>query len=712
MATLQKIRNRAGLLVAVVIGLALLAFILGDLLSSGQSMLSKKQLQVAEIAGESIDYQEYNARVEELSEFYRVNYQLASLDQDMVENVREEVWRQTQREFILGRNMEKLGLRVSVDELKTMLLGSSDETGTSSVLTEEPHPIITRMFTNPETGEFNRFQMMNYFNAISQDVYKDERKRWVFLENQIVDERLTQKYFTMVTKGMQASSLDVQSYALESGTSIDFQFIYLPFTNISDDKVSVKDADLKKYYEDNRKEYKQTDGRSLEYVVFTITPSEKDDQTARDYIDQSRIAFTRSDNPTLFVNTNSDVPYNDKPRAVTELPEAYRDSIFRASPGYVTGTYYENNAYKMARLIEFVNVPDSVRARHILISLSVQRDDTRAKEIADSIKSLISGGRDFASLAKEFSSDQSNREIGGDLGWFSEGTMVKPFADACFYGNKGDLTVVKTNFGYHIIRIDDQSQRVKKARIAELIRSVDPSDETYQTIYAQAVSFRAAANDLEAFRNQCVQKNINPRFASDLAREAKELPGLENSREIIRWSFENKKDEVSQIFDLSDRYVIAAISGQTTEGFAPFEEVKTQLEVAVLKQKKLEALAADLKGKLATAKTIDELALAVNAEVKEALKVRFSNPYVMEVGNEPSVVATAMEAEINTLTSPVIGQNGVFVLNVTAKDVPSTPDLVSAGFRLKYGIESRVSYEGYEALRKKANIVDNRLRFY
>ena len=186
------------------------------------------------------------------------------------------------------------------------------------------------------------------------------------------------------------------------------------------------------------------------------------------YVEQKRDAFARADNPINFVNSNSDLPYADVYYAKNDLPEAYQDSIFNAQPGYIAGPYFENNSYKLTRLIGFKAVPDSVRARHILISLSVQRDDARAKTIADSLKNQIQNGASFTALAAEFSADQSNSAIGGDLGWFSANQMVKAFNDYCFENNKGDLGVVKTNFGYHIIRIDDQSPKVKKAQLAIL----------------------------------------------------------------------------------------------------------------------------------------------------------------------------------------------------------------------------------------------------
>lgn len=712
MATLQNIRNRAGVLVAVIIGLALFAFILGDFLNSGPSVFSRNQYEVAEIDGESINYMDYNAEIEQLVEFYKANYQLNSLDQETLESIREEVWRSTLQEKILGSSFKDLGIKVGVEELKTMLLGDSLSTGTSSIIMDEPHPMVRRMFTNPETGQFNRFQMMNYFNAISNDMYKSERQRWIYIENQIVDERMSQKYFTMVQKGIQPNSLDINNFAFESGSAVTFDFVSRSFNEIPDEEISISEADLKAYYDEHLNEYRQNDSRSIEYVVFKIEPSVEDDREARDFINSSKTPFVRSENPISFVNSNSDMPFRDATFGEEELPEAWSDSIMTKGSGYVAGPYMEQNTYKLARVMEYVMVPDSVRARHILISLSVQRDDQRAEQIADSLMNLIQNGADFATLARDFSSDQSNSQIGGDLGWFTEGTMVTPFNDFCFEGETGDLDVVKTNFGYHVIRIENQSAERRKVKLAIVEREVVPSDATYQKIYSDAVGFRSEGTDLEKFRNLYTEKGLTPRFATEFPKDSKELPGLENSREIIRWAYENEEGSISQIFDLSNQYIVAALTNAKEKGFADFESVRSEIEVNVSKQKKLEALRVKMQEEITGLSDIESVASKMGLEVTRAEKVRLSNPFVNTAGLEPGLTAKAHELEVGTLSAPVKGQNGVFVLQVVEKDVPEEPDLAGAEFRLKYTMESRVAYQGYEALKEAANIVDNRIRFY
>ncbi|MCB8995003.1 MAG: peptidylprolyl isomerase [Bacteroidales bacterium] len=712
MATLQKIRNKGGVLVAVIIGLALLAFILGDMLNHGPSIFSRKRLEVAEIDGNSINIMDYNRKIDELSEFYKRSYNIQSLDNQTLENIKDETWKSTLRDIILGKSYKSLGIDVSNDELITMLQGDSINSNGVNVVMDEPHPIIKSWFTNPETGEFNRFQMVNYFNAISNPAYADEQKRWIYLENQIVDERMSQKYFTLIQKGIQPSLLDAKYYAQESASTIDFNYVYESFTTVSDDKVSVSDAEVEKYYDKHKNEYKQIDGRSIEYVVFELLPSQKDDDNARTYVSESKTPFQRAESAITFVNSVSDKPYVDKFYSKSDLSPVIADSIFNAAPGFVAGPYFENGSYKLSRLIEFDNVPDSVRARHILISLSVQRDETRAKEIADSLKNLIVNGADFNTLARDFSADDNNKNIGGDLGWFTADRMVKPFSDACFTGKTGDLDVVKTKFGYHVIKIEAQSPRVKKAKVATLEREVLSSDETNQEIYSKAVDFTAKSTDLDKFRASYEAEKITPRFATDFGPNELALPGLESSREIIRWAYENEKGSVSHIFDLGDRYVVAALTDVKKKGFAPLESVKSEIETAIKKEKKMEILSSDIKSKLASATTIDQAASNLGLEVNEATKVRFTNPYVNPVGLEPVVVSEAFTMSQGQLSAPIIGANGVFVIQIINIDTPAQPDIASAEFRLKYGLRSRVAYEGYEALQDKADIVDERIKFF
>src|SRR5210317_2101329 len=271
MATLQNIRNRAGLLVAIVIGLALFAFILGDMMGSGAPRGGNN---VAEIAGKSIDAQEYMNREKNLREFYEMNAGGQNLDAELERQIQQETWRRLVRETIMESSYTKLGLYVSADELKTMITGDQSMGLNANPSLSEPHPIIRQMFSNPETGQLNRAVMTNYFNALDNPQFAQEKKRWLFIENEIVSEKMNEKYFNLVRKGFQPSSLDLKDYAAESSKSADFAYISMPYSEISDEEITFTETDLKNYYKTNKEKYKQQASRTFQYVVFEVVPSE------------------------------------------------------------------------------------------------------------------------------------------------------------------------------------------------------------------------------------------------------------------------------------------------------------------------------------------------------------------------------------------------------------------------------------------------------
>lgn len=511
MATLQKIRNRAGLLVAVVIGLALFAFILGDLMGSGAPRMGKRS--VAEINGKSIGVDEYLNREKSLREFYQMSSGGQSLDAEMERQIQQETWRRLLRETIMERSYQRLGIHVSTDELKTMVTGDQAMGLSGNPALSEPHPIIRQMFSNPETGMLNRAVMTNYFNALDNPQFAQEKKRWLFIEQEIVDEKMNQKYFNLIRKGFQPSSLDLKDYIAESGKSTDFAFLAKPFSEVADDQISFTESDIKEHYRMNREKYRQEASRTFQYVVFEVTPSESDVEDARMWVDQSRAEFIRisGDEVPRYVNSTSDVPFDARYYTFDELPVSIRDSVFGAPAGQVFGPFREGESFMLVRPHDIQMRPDSVRVRHILLSSEEYGGNrTIIEALADSLLEVIRNGGNFNRIALEYSADESNRTIGGDLGWFQEGMIDTEFNDACFEHRTGDLVTAQTTFGTHIIRIEEQSSPVRKMQVASITRNIYPSDETNQDYYNRAVKFRGKATDLEKFTEQAREFGIDP----------------------------------------------------------------------------------------------------------------------------------------------------------------------------------------------------------
>jgi len=716
MATLQNIRNRAGLLVAVVIALALFAFILGDMMGSGSSSMGKRS--VAEINGKGIGVNDYMNREKALREFYELNAGGQSLDAELERQIQQETWRRLVRETIMERSYEKLGIYVSADELKTMITGDQTMGLNGNPSLSEPHPIIRQMFSNPETGQLNRPVMTNYFNSLDNPQFAQEKVRWLFIENEIIEEKMNQKYFNLVRKGFQPSSLDLKDYMTETGKSTDFAFISRPFTEIADEDINFTDADLKAFLKEHQETYKQDASRTFQYVVFEVEPSEKDVESARYWSSQTMVEYNRTtgDEIPRYVNGTSDEPFDERFYTYEELPELIRDSVFNAGQETIIGPYRDMESYKLARAYDSQMRADSVRVRHILLSLQAYGGNRQIiSELADSLKGVIENGGNFNQIALEYSADESNRAIGGDLGWFKEGMMVSEFNDACFENSKGDLVSAETQFGTHIIRIEEQSTPVKKVQVATVVRNIFASDETNQDYYNRAVKFRGKATDLEKFTEQAREFGLDPRFAPNIAKDQATIPGIDDPLRITKWAYSSEVNSVSNIFSQNDdKYIIAVLTEAREEGYASLESVRAELTLAVKKEKKAEKLVSMLNEQLAGVTDLSQFGVENNEIVGEATQIKFANTYVAGVGLEPYVVGASMYLPLDQISAPLVGESGVFVIAVTnrTEDPIAAGDDDAAKSRLKYTLESRSNFEAYNALVDAAKVEDNRLEIF
>jgi len=706
MATLEKIRNRIGVLAAILIGFSLLAFILGDLLTSGQSIFRQSQMNVGVINGNSIRYEEYNALVEEMSNIYKANMNTQALDETMMENVREQVWQQLLQENILGPENKKLGIAVSSEELYNMVAGPN------------PHPFVRQIFVNPQTRQFDpsfAIQFLKAFNA--GELSEEQAAQWKFYENELYREKLAEKYNTLVAKGMYVTSLQTREGYKEMSRLANVRFIGKRYSEVSDSLIKVTDKDLRAYYNDHKTGFQQDASFDLEYVSFDIVPSEADFAAAQKWINDIREDFSAADDPAGFVNANSDESYVDRYFKKEELTPPIDSFAFAAKPGTTFGPFFTDNSFRLVRLIETGLVPDSVRARHILVQPAAQTTEAmnRAKKLADSLEQVIRKGADFTALAMRFSADEGSKTKGGDLGWFTEGRMIKPFSDAAFSMQKNEVKVVETQYGYHVLQVTDVGPKVKKAKIAQLVRRVEASKETYERIYEQANRFAFTNNTGEKFEKAVKEQNLVPRYAMSIKPSDTRISGLESPREIIRWAMEAKVNDVSSVMQAGNRFIVARVTAVRKAGIAPFEQVKQQIEIAVSRIKKGEYLAEQIQKKIADHPTLDQLALAENLPVNEANNVSFTATTIAGAGFEPALTGTIAAWPANKLSKPVIGNNGVYVFEITSVQEPAEPDqmaLTMQKSRMESMYQMRAGYESFEALKKLTKIEDNRARFY
>ena len=700
MATLQRIRNRAGLLVAVIIGMAIFAFVLQDLLSGGKTAFMRSQYIFAEIDGNSVQYEEYTARVEKLAEYYRLRMGQTSLDEQTMESIREQTWQDMVREYVTQDEYKELGISVSTDELMDMVQGRN------------PHPVIRSLFSDPQTGIMNRTFLVQFIRTMNEDPSGAQKTIWLYLENEIMKDRTFSKYNNLIRKGLYITDLEADYNFRETGKRMDIQYVVKRFTSVSDSVLTISENDLQKYYRNHEKEYTQEATRDLEYVVFEINPSDEDDRVAGEWINNMKQEFASVEDPVSLVGMESDLPFDDMNYTDGNLPAIINDFMFSSGVGAVYGPYFDESSYRIARLVEINYLPDSVHARHILLQPDANMDASRLIALADSLQDVLNKGGAFASIARQFSMDGSAQE-GGDLGWFAEGSMVKPFSDSCFYGKTGEIMKVQTQFGIHLIEVLEKSKNVKKVKVAYLGRNVEPSSETYQGVYSQAMKFAGINNSYEKFNTAVSEQNLTKRYANDMTASQKTITGLEQPRELIRWAFEAELNEVSkEIFEIGNKYVVGAVSGIREKGIAPLDQVRAEIELEVKKNKKASLISEEFSTFLASTQSIDDLAGEMGLTVQDANNLNFTSVSVPSAGIEPNVIATASVLDLDQLSQPVHGNNGVYVIVVKNIVDPEKTELNSQKTRMASLRESQANYEAFEALREAANIQDNRAKFF
>jgi len=705
MSVLQTLREKGGILLAVVIGASLIIFILGDFLGSGsgQSKKVQDQYEIAEISNKSISYQEFDNRLQNLAEIYKLSG-TTNITEEMTESMREDLWNKILMEEVLGEEYSTLGLGVSSDEVESMVLG------------DEPHPIVQQLFANRETGVLDKSFLVNFLKSTEFD--PQAKAYWLFFEDEIVTEKLNTKFNNLIAKGLYVTSKQAEFENNITSSTVDFSFVMKLYSTMPDTAITITRSDLQKYYNDHKGEFKQTAMRSMEYVEFEVTPSEKDIENTEEGITDLIEDFRLTETPEQFINLSAETRHNSYYMPLSNVPEMIRDFADEENTEDIYGPYLEEETYKIARLIDVANRPDSVHARHILISSNAYRNAAAAKNEADSLRQLIESGQSFESLATEFSDDQGSAQLGGDLGWFEEGQMVPEFNNACFEGREGDVKVVKSDFGYHIIEILEQSSYSKKYLVGIIDRKIQPSTETYNATFSEARKFAGTNNTYEKFNSAVAEQGLNKKVATDVTPRKKTLPGLEEPRRLIRALYETEENSIilaenqQAAIEVGDKFIVAYCTDIKEEGIADLESVESEIRFAVLKEKKAERIIENMNEEAGDSENIENIASRLDLRINEATNINFNSFSLPAAGVEPAVIAIASGSPEGFVSGPVKGNNGVFIISVNNVNTNENQNTDMIRSRLNSTFQARASFEVFEALKEEANIVDKRYRFY
>jgi peptidyl-prolyl cis-trans isomerase D len=703
MSALQFLREKAGVLVAGLIGFSLFLFVVSDFFGKGrgQRLKQKKYYEIGQIKGEYISYQDYELKLQNLLEIYKLSGK-TSVDEATNETLREQTWQQMVREKLLDPQYEKLGLGVSTEEVDELVLGNN------------PHQIVQQLFTDQQTGTFNKSFLVNFLKQTEVD--ETAKKYWLFFENEIVNDRTNTKYNNLVSRGLFVTAKQAEFENKLNSNTVDFSYILKNYASVSDSSVRIHESDLEAYYAKHKENYKRTAARDIEYVTFDVKPSDEDIKVTEDWINKTKQDFETAADPVQFINLSGDSRYVGFYVPITSVPENLRDFVKKEDTKTIFGPYIEDGSYKIAKIIAVADRPDSVHVRHIMIGTGNKRTVETATHVADSLLKLIKSGTPFETIALANSDDQGSAKIGGDLGWFPEGRMVLPFNNACFSGKKGDIKIAETSSGVHIIEILNQSKETRKYNIGYIDRKILPGSLTNQKAYGEASQFAGTNDTYDKFIKTIASKGLNKRVATDIAPQQKTLPGLENPRSLIMALFQAEKGKIildnsqQAVFEVGDKYVVAYCTKAIEDGIAPQKDVENEIRFALLKDKKAEIITAEFnKNK---GKSLDDIARAMGLTVQEATKINFNSYTIGGTANEPALIAAASVAKVGEVGGPVKGNDGVYMISANNVVPTQGNDLKTAQTRLESTFRMRGTYEAYDALRKDAKIVDKRYKFY
>lgn len=674
-----------GWVLVVIVGLAMLAFILGDFFTSGSSFFNRSREYVGEIAGENIHITDYENAREQLTEVYKIESGRNDFDEDMQAQINNQVWNMLVMEKTLGRQTAKAGMTVTPDELSELCIG------------ENTHQLIRqrRAFAG-EDGQFNQMALIQFLAGLEQAAQDPEQAQnirqaqtyWMYWENAVRLTYLQEKYTDLLQELVGANKLDAEAAAKESAVSVNVQYVMQPYYAVADSTVKVTTSDIRKLYNGKKEQYKQEPNRSIQYITFAVVPSQQDYQDVEAWIGKLQEEFNTTDDLAGVVNANSDILYNGQNYSEATVPAQYKEWAFQKGrkAGDVTGISFENDTYSMARMVECgYQLPDSVEIRYTMIADAAQ---------LDSLKKAWAKG--------EYGDAQ-------ELGWLPENAMPKELAEKAFNAKKNDIVTAEYGTGLQVAQVMDKAAATPKVKMAVMARTVTPSSKTYASIYNEAKQFIAQNNNAEKFVTAAEEAGKQTEQAYNIQKNANKVNDLKQSRPIVRWAFKAKEGEVSDVFECGEQFVVALLDEANDGEYRSIESVTPELRMQAIRDKKAEKVIAQLKG----VQTLDEAAQLLGAEVQTAENITLGSYRFGNAGVEPAVIGAAVALGENEISAPVKGQNGVFMVLATAKTTAEAQaDIDQQKQQLKMRYAYSLPYQAINLIEEKADVEDNRANFY
>ncbi len=688
MVTLNTLRNKGGVLLAIVIGVALLAFVLGDMFTSGSTLMNSSKMNVGTIDGEKISMQEYGHAIDELTEVQRITTGREGSNEEQNEMIRVQAWDLMIRNKALKPALAEVGLTVSDEELVDLMSGAN------------PSPILVQMFGDPQTGRFEPAMLRQLLANVEQDPTGRLQIFWNYLQGEVADQSLIFKFKTLVDKAAYVTGFEAERMAALEGETYGVDYLVSRYESVPDSTVTVNDAALRKYYDTHRGMFRQQDSREIEYVTFEALPSQEDYAAAEKNVREMADGLRTTGNVRQFVSMNSHNPFDVRYYKAGELTGELGAFAFGAGADEVYGPVLSGDQWTMARVADVQTMPDSVRLSSIVIP-------AEPKAFADSLLNALQRGADFAAAARAHSVEAQQVDGDGDLGMMDPQVLAPQFADVVKEMNVGDIRTVTTPEAICILKMTDRKGMARRVQLGVLNYNVEASEQTRNQVYGEANKFAtaAAAGGFEkAVNDAALAKRVATISSND-----RTVGGIQQSRELARWAFNGEQGELSDVKEFGNYFVVATITGVREKGIAPFEQVKEDLKTLVVREKKGEMLAAKMKG----AASVAALASTLGVDTLHNDDINFGGFMAPEVGFDPAFTGGVSGiGKTGVVSKPIVGRIGVYAAQITGQRKAAPMDVAVEKARLAAEAQQSAFMAAYEAFLDLCDIQDTRYRFY
>lgn len=705
MAVLNKIRQRSVFLI-LIIALALFSFVLADVFQSG-GFSPGSQSTIAKINGTDISREDFTMKVNAMQQNLGSN---ASTSQAV--NM---VWNNELRRVLFEEQYSKLGIEAGSAQINAAL---------AQAFAYNP------AFQN-EAGAFDYGKMQQYI-ATLRTVDPEQYREWLQYENTIAQGVKEQTYLNMIRAGLGATFVEGElEYQMEN-SNVSIQYVQIPYTSVSDDAVPVSESEIAAYIKKNPEQFKTEASVDIQYVLFVEEPSEADEEQVKNEItallsekveynsatgkNDTIAGFRETRDNEEFVAANSEVSYNNRWWFKDQLPADNADNIFNLKTGEVFGPYKVGNSYNLTKVVEERHLPDSTNVSHILVSWEglqtaggITRTKEEAEKLADSILTVIKrDGSKFADLAVEFSNDPSAAQNNGELGYLAPGDTVEEFDEFMLNSKSGDKGVVETSFGYHVVSIGEIKNVQRAVRVANIYKSIEPSEATIGKLFADATRFESQVSEND-FISVAASHEMEVRPVNKIGELQENIPGIGNNRELVKWAFEKgaKPGNVKR-FSVNNGYAIVQLTAKQNKGLMSVAEASGTVTPIIRNEKKAKQIRESIKGK-----TLEEIAQEKSVQVKTASALNMKNPTIADAGTEPKVVGAAFGLKAGETSDFIDGVRGVYKITVTAiNEAPARDSYENFANQIMSRRTNTANNSVFNALRNKADIDDRRAAFY